>query len=100
MYIRSEERRVGKVRRKCPPPPQKSQKSYCVIAWPSGSLAMNSEEAANTCPGLAGMFELFSVTTGDVSTLCPVTVKLGDHALHCVPSLARTHRVSTPLPLW
>src|SRR5438067_10173643 len=86
--------------RKCPPPPPVSQKSYWAIASPSGSLAVNSEEAAKTCPGLAVMFELLTVTTGGVSTLCAVTVKLGDHALHCVPSLARTHRVSTPLPLW
>src|SRR2546421_672617 len=91
---------VAPLTSKCAPLPPKSQKSYCVIASPSGSLAMNSDEAAKTCPGLAVMLELLTVTTGGVSTLCAVTVKLGDHALHCVPSLARTHRVSTPLPLW
>jgi hypothetical protein len=28
-----------------------------------------------------------------------LTVKLGDHALHCPPSLTRTHSVSVPGPL-
>src|SRR5947209_12022060 len=85
--------------RKCPPPPPVSQKSYCVIASPSGSLALNSDEAAKICPGLAVLCELLTVTTGGVSILLALTVKLGDHALHCVPSLARTHRMSVPLPL-
>jgi hypothetical protein len=37
------------------------------------------------------------VTLGAVSAW-PVTVKLFDQPLHCVPSLARTHSVSAPAP--
>src|SRR5437868_6568757 len=85
--------------RKCPPPPPVSQRSYWAIASPSGSLAVNNDDAAKTCPGLAVMFELLTVTTGGVSIFCAVTVKFGDHALHCVPSLARTRNESMPLPL-
>ena len=33
----------------------------------SGSLAVKSDEASKTCPGLAVMFELLTVTTGGVS---------------------------------
>src|SRR5207302_638310 len=87
--------RARPLTRKCPPPPPVSQRSYWVIGSPSGSLAVNKDNAAKTCPGLAVMFELLSVTTGGISTLCAVTMKLGDHALHCLPSLTRTHRVST-----
>src|SRR5204863_394814 len=90
---------VTPLTRKCPPPPPVSQKSYWVIASPSGSLAVNSDEAAKIWPRLATMFALVGVTTGGVSIFCALTVKLGDHALHCVPSLARTHKVSMPLPL-
>src|SRR5436190_1291290 len=82
------------------PTRRSSDLSYCVIAWPSGSLAVNSDEAAKTCPRLAVMLDRKSVAKGERSTVCALTVKLGDHALHCVPSLARTHKVSTPLPLW
>src|SRR5437660_829730 len=91
---------VTPLTRKCPPPPPVSQKSYWVIASPSGSLAVNSEEAAKICPGVAVIFGLVMVTTGGESILSALTVKLGDQALHCVPSLARTHKVSVPLPLW
>src|SRR5512133_1525990 len=86
--------------RKWPPPPPVSQKSYWVIASPSGSLAVNNDEAVKISPGVAVMVALVGVTTGGVSTCCCAsTVKLGDHALHCVPSLARTHNVSMPVPL-
>src|SRR5437868_6585623 len=100
MYISPLVGCITPLTRKCPPPPPKSQKSYCVIAWPSGSLAVNSDEAAKTCPGLRSEERRVGDASGGVSTVCALNVKLGDHALHCVPSLARTHRVSTPLPLW
>src|SRR5215469_17755142 len=91
---------VTPLTRKCPPPPPVSQKSYCVIASPSGSLAVNSEDAAKLCPDLTVTLALAGVTTGGVSGACAVTVKAEDHALHCEPSLARTHNVSVPLPAW
>src|SRR5437763_823839 len=53
--------------RKCPPPPPVSQRSYWVIASPSGSLAVNNDDAAKTCPGLAVMLELLTATIGGVS---------------------------------
>jgi hypothetical protein len=60
---------VTPLTRKCPPPPPVSQKSSWLIASPSGSLAVNSDETAKTCPALAVMFELLTVTTGGVSIL-------------------------------
>jgi hypothetical protein len=42
------------------------QKAYVVIASPSASLAVNSDEAANSWPCVALRFD--TVTTGGVST--------------------------------
>ena len=59
---------VAPLTTKCSPPPPASQKWYWVIASPSGSLAVNSVEAAKLCPRLAVMLALVGVTAGGVST--------------------------------
>ena len=87
------------MRRKCPPPLPLFQKSYCVIASPNGSLAVNRLDAAKLCPWAADTSVLIGTATGPVSTGA-VTVKLCDQGLHASPSLTRTHSVSAPEPLW
>src|SRR5438270_12651521 len=90
---------VTPLTRKCPPPPPVSQKSYWVIASPSGSLAVNSEDAAKICPGLAVMFELLTVTTGGVSTRDALASQPSAHVLHCVLALTRSRTASLPAAL-
>ena len=86
------------VEAKCPPPAPVSQKSYCSIASPNGSLVVNRAEAAKVWPAVVRML-VTEFTTGPVSTGA-VTVTLWDHGLHSLPSLTRTHSVSAPEPLW
>src|SRR5437763_1419925 len=90
---------VAPLTRKCPPPPPVPQKSYWDITSPCGSLAVNSDEEAKTCPALAVVFALFTVPAGGVSTVSALPLHVALPVFHCVPSLARTQRVSVPLPL-
>jgi hypothetical protein len=81
--------------RKRPPPVPVFQKSYWVMVSPSDSLAVNSCEAAKTCPCTAAWLE--PVTTAPAS-IGAVTVKLCQSP-QPVPSFARTQRRSAPEPL-